>query len=144
MGSVLNDRSGLENGRLVLLMRYIKHLMVHPQLSFKPLETVAVTKQAMCLAVSPYVPGEGVVVTETGGMYLWRCGQGVTTMRAAVLCDNSNDSPWYQCVFAANPQCIAIANAKALDLLDFRVSSYPFFFKWEKMLRIQHSFAHRL
>lgn len=101
--------------------------MVHPQLSFKPLETVAVTKQAMCLAVSPYVPGEGVVVTETGGMYLWRCGQGVTTMRAAVTCDNSNDSPWYQCVFAANPQCIAIANAKALDLLDFRAGKL---FQW--------------
>ena len=85
----------------------------------KPLETVALTKQAMCIAVNPYIPGEGVVVTETGGTYLWRGGQSLTTMCPAEQCDSAG---WYQCVFAANPRCIAMANKKSVDLLDFRVS----------------------
>ena len=77
----------------------------------------------MCLAISPYVPGEGVIVTETGGVYHWRCGQGLAAMCLPAEQFNGNsDLAWYQCVFAANPQCIALANPKAVDLMDFRVS----------------------
>ena len=78
----------------------------------------------MCIAVSPYIPGEGVIVTETGATYLWRCGHALTTMCPANQCDSSDDSPWYQCVFAANPRCIALADARGVDLLDFRVSLF--------------------
>ena len=76
----------------------------------------------MCIAVNPYIPGEAMVVTETGGTYLWRCDRGLTTMCPAEQCDSAGYSPWYQCVFAANPRCIAMANGKSVDLLDFRVS----------------------
>ena len=89
----------------------------------KLLETVALTKQAMCLAVSPYIPGEAVVVTETGSVHSWRCGQELVTVCSATEQFNANcASEWYQCVFAGNPQCIALANPKAVHLVDFRVS----------------------
>lgn len=86
----------------------------------KPLETVAVSKQAMCIAVSPYIPGEAVTVTEMGGVYLWSSDHSLRTVHQAIYADNQ-DSPWYQCVFAANPRCIAMADAKGINLLDFRV-----------------------
>ena len=89
----------------------------------KLLETVALTKQAVCLTVSPYVPGEGVVVTETGRVHSWRCGRELHTVCSATEQFNINcDSGWYQCVFAGNSQCIALANPKAVLLVDFRVS----------------------
>ena len=60
-------------------------------------------------------------MTENGGVYLWSCEHSLRTVHQAnhVI---SNDLPWYQCVFAANPRCIALADAKGMDLLDFRVS----------------------
>mgnify|MGYP000040701969 CR=1 FL=1 len=87
----------------------------------KLLETVALSKQAMCLAVSPYVPGEAVVVTETGSVHSWRCGQELVTVCSATEQFNANcASEWYQCVFAGNPRCIALANPKAVHLVDIR------------------------
>ena len=77
----------------------------------------------MCIAVNPYIPGEGITVTETGGVYLWSCDHSLRTIHQANHVD-SKDSPWYQCVFAANPRCIAMADAKGVDLLDFRVSNF--------------------
>ena len=63
----------------------------------KLLETVALTKQAMCLAVSPYTPGEGVVVRETGAVHSWRCGQELVTVSSAVEC---------QMCFRMVPMCV--------------------------------------
>ena len=87
------------------------------------LETTACTQEAMCIAVSPYIPGEGVVVTKTGGAYLWCCGRGLRTICPPrhFDCDNSDILPWYQSVFAANPRCVVMADAKGVDLMDFRV-----------------------
>ena len=96
-------------------------------MSLKPLETVALSKQAMCLAVSPYVPGEGVVVTESGGVYHWRCSHGLTAMFSPAEQFDGNSDSWYQCVYAANPQCIALANPKSVDLTELRVS-FLFFY----------------
>ena len=72
----------------------------------KLLETIALTKQAMCLAVSPYIPGEGVVVTETGAVHSRRCGQELVTVSSTTEQFNVNcASECYQCVFSGNPQC---------------------------------------
>lgn len=76
----------------------------------------------MCIAVSPYIPGEAITVTETGGVYLWSCEHSLRTVHQPNHVKRNN-SPWYQCVFAANPRCIAMADAKGMDLLDFRVSN---------------------
>ena len=92
------------------------------QISLKPLQTLALTKQAMCITVSPYIPGEAITVTETGRVYLWSCEHSLRTVHQPIHV-MSNDFPWYQCVFAANPRCIAMADAKGMDLLDFRVSN---------------------
>ncbi|XP_022791777.1 uncharacterized protein LOC111331015 [Stylophora pistillata] len=90
-------------------------------LSIEPLETLALSKQAMCIAVSPYIPGEAITVTETGEVYLWSCGHPLQTVHQpnSPTC-NSQELPWYQCVFATNPRCIALADAKGMNLLDFR------------------------
>ena len=103
-------------------MKCMKEFIVSSQISLKPLQTLALTKQAMCIAVSPYIPGEAITVTETGRVYLWSCEHPLRTVHQPnhVM---SNDFPWYQCVFAANPRCIAMADAKGMDLLDFRVSN---------------------
>ena len=76
----------------------------------------------MCIAVSPYIPGESVIVTETGGTYLWSCGHSMSKICPGNLCERRHDYPWYQCVFADNPRCIAMADTKGMDLIDFRVS----------------------
>lgn len=77
----------------------------------------------MCIAVSPYISGEAITVTETGGVYLWSCDHSLRTIHQANNVE-SQDSPWYQCVYAANPRCIAMADTKGVDLLDFRVSNF--------------------
>lgn len=87
----------------------------------------------MCISVSPYIPGEAITVTETGRVYLWSCEHSLRTVHQPSHV-KSNDFPWYQCVFAANPRCIAMADAKGMDLLDFRVSNlsltyFLFFFR---------------
>ena len=89
----------------------------------------------MCITVSPYIPGEAIAVTENGGVYLWSCEHSLRTVHQPnhVL---SNDLPWYQCVFAANPRCIALADAKGMDLVDFRVSDLiltPFLFSFHNV-----------
>lgn len=77
----------------------------------------------MCIAVSPYIPGEAITVTETGTVYLWSCDHSMRTVHQGNNVE-SKDSPWYQCVFAANPRCIAMADSKGMDLLDLRVSNF--------------------
>jgi len=76
----------------------------------------------MCITISPYIAGEAIAVTENGGVYLWSCEHSLRTVHQPnhVM---SNDLPWYQCVYAANPRCIVLADAKRIDLLDFRVSN---------------------
>ena len=61
-------------------------------------------------------------MTENGGVYLWSCEHSLRTVHQPSHV-KSTDSPWYQCVFASNPRCIAMADAKGMDLLDFRVSN---------------------
>lgn len=97
-----------------------------PQLSIRPLETLALSKQAMCIAVNPYIPGEAIIVTETGGVYLWSCDHSLQTVHQPNS-PNSQELSWYQCVFAANPRCIALADAKEMNLMDFRVGCNKFF-----------------
>lgn len=100
----------------------MKEFIVSSQISLKPLQTLALTKQAMCITVSPYIPGEAITVTENGRVYLWSCEHSLRTVHQPnhVM---SNVFPWYQCVFAANPRCVAMADGKEMDLLDFRVSN---------------------
>lgn len=74
----------------------------------------------MCIAVSPYIPGESVIVNEMGQAYIWTCDHALRMVGNQP--HGSQDSPWYQCVFADNPRCIAMADVKGMDLLDFRVS----------------------
>lgn len=122
----------------------MKEFTFSSQISLKSLQTLALTKQAMCISVSPYIPGEAITVTETGRVYLWSCEHSLRTVHQPSHV-KSNDFPWYQCVFAANPRCIAMADAKGMDLLDFRVSNlslmyFLFFFRNVYLVAVQYFF----
>ncbi|XP_031571801.1 uncharacterized protein LOC116305938 isoform X2 [Actinia tenebrosa] len=92
-----------------------------PEITLKAIDNLVKEDQAMSLALSPYIPGEGVVAMETGQVYIWHLGKQVETRDVPMVAPKEN-WPWYQCVYASHPRCILIANSVEADIMDLRAS----------------------
>ncbi|XP_041914541.1 TATA box-binding protein-associated factor RNA polymerase I subunit C isoform X2 [Alosa sapidissima] len=101
--------------------------------STKPraLEVIQTKEPATCLVVSPHVSKELLVASESGAVYLWTVGKGLTKVRE----EDSNlyfnaKSAWRWCEFSAHPRVMVYTDRTGADLTDFRTSenqSYTLF-----------------
>uniref|UniRef100_UPI00358EE13A TATA box-binding protein-associated factor RNA polymerase I subunit C isoform X3 n=1 Tax=Myxine glutinosa TaxID=7769 RepID=UPI00358EE13A len=88
------------------------------------IEVVGLKTPASCLALSPHLPGEAAVVTETGAAYLWRAEKGLQL----VLREKQNLyfnalSNWRWCHFTAHPRVLAYTDRTGVAFADCRVGN---------------------
>ncbi|XP_061409614.1 TATA box-binding protein-associated factor RNA polymerase I subunit C isoform X3 [Lethenteron reissneri] len=86
-------------------------------------EVVQLEEPATCLTVSPHIPGELLVASESGSVYLW------VAQKSSLQCvrrETRNlhfdaESRWRWCHFTAHPRVITYADRTGVDATDARI-----------------------
>ncbi|MBN3295516.1 TAF1C polymerase, partial [Amia calva] len=85
------------------------------------LEVIQTDQLATCISVSPHLPGELLVASESGAAYLWTVGKGLHKFRTETenLYFNGR-SAWRWCDYTAHPRVMMYADRTGVDLTDTR------------------------
>ncbi|XP_058847320.1 TATA box-binding protein-associated factor RNA polymerase I subunit C-like [Acipenser ruthenus] len=85
------------------------------------LQVIQTEQIATCINVSPHIPGEMLVVSESGAAYLWSLERGLNKIRHETENLHFNaQSSWRWCDFTAHPRVVTYADRSGVDLTDMR------------------------